>query len=79
MNSMNLTGRHVPFMIGVPSVTAKVLGIIPGPQYYLRQEYDTQNDKGEWIHVINEFQRSKDFIDRYWLDNLRISMPKVID
>jgi hypothetical protein len=73
MVEVNLTGSNVSFIPGLPSVKAKVLGVV-GSEYLLHQEYDTQNERGEWVHVIKEYQRDKWFIDRYWLDNLRLSM-----
>jgi hypothetical protein len=62
-----MIGYQVPFIIGVPSVRALVLGVI-GDDYLLHQEYDTQNDRGEWIHVVKEFQRPRQFIEDYWCD-----------
>lgn len=71
---MNLTGRSVSFIPGVPSVKATVLGVV-GDDYLLHHEYDTFNERGEWVHVIKEYQRDRWFIHTYWLDNLRLSMP----
>jgi len=64
---MNLIGQYVPYILGVPSVKALVLGVV-GDDYLLRQEYDTFNDRGEWVHVIKEYQRPVYFIDAYWCD-----------
>jgi hypothetical protein len=69
---MNLVGKDVSYIPGVPSIKATVLGTVHG-QYLLHQEYDTFNEKGEWVHVVKEFQRDKWFIDCYWLDNIRLS------
>jgi hypothetical protein len=65
---MTLVGLFVSYMLGVPSLKAKVLGVVSGNQYLLRQEYDTFNERGEWVHVIKQFQRDKWFIDSYHED-----------
>ena len=70
---ITMEGKFVSYMIGVPSLKALIIKTV-GDQYLLRQEYDTQNERGEWIHVIKEFQRDRWFIDTYWVDNLRLSM-----
>jgi hypothetical protein len=67
---MDLTGKYVPYMLGVPSVKALVLGTVRD-QYVLRQEYDTQNERGEWIHVIKDYYRPIYLIEMYWLDSFR--------
>jgi hypothetical protein len=65
----HLVGLFVSYMIGVPSLKAEVIGLTQDrSQYLLRQEYDTFNDRGEWVHVIKEFQRDKWFIDSYHED-----------
>lgn len=69
-----LVGESVSYMIGVPSLKATVLGTV-GKNYLLHQEYDTVNDNGENIHVTKEFQRNKNFIDAYWIDNTRLPLP----
>jgi hypothetical protein len=74
MAEVNLTGSRVSFIPGIPSVKAEVLGIVNGNQYLLHQEYDTFNERGEWVHVIKEYQRDKWFIDTYWADNIRLSV-----
>ena len=71
---MDLTGKYVPYMLGVPSVKALVIGTVRD-QYVLRQEYDTQNERGEWIHVIKDYYRPVYLINDYWLDNLRLPSP----
>lgn len=68
---MNLTSLFVPYIIGIPSTKAQVLGIINDDQYLLRHEYDTFNERGDWVHVIKEFQRDKWFIDTYYQDRVR--------
>jgi hypothetical protein len=68
VKGMNLTGLKVSYMIGVPSLKALVVGVVYGDQYLLRQEYDTFNERGEWVHVIKQFQRDKWFIDTYHED-----------
>jgi hypothetical protein len=65
-------GTMVPYIIGIPSVRAKVLGLV-GDNYVLRQEYETQDERGKWIHVKKDYYREKDFIDGYWLDTARLS------
>ena len=41
-------GTFVPFLLGMPSVKAQVLGLTPGiNQYVLLQEYFTQDKKGD--------------------------------
>jgi hypothetical protein len=60
-----------------------VIGIVSKDQYLLRQEYDTQDDRGVWIHVIKEFQRPKGFIENYhedqfddWCDTVGQPSPR---
>ena len=65
-------GTFVPYIIGVPSVKAEVLGIV-GDNYVLRQEYNTQNEKGEWEHVKKDYYREKGFIEGYWLDTIGLA------
>jgi hypothetical protein len=76
-------GLYVSYIIGVPSVKAMVIGIVLNDQYLLRQEYDTQDERGVWIHVTKEFQREKDFIESYhedqfdgWCATLRQPGPR---
>ena len=69
---LDLTGKYVSYMLGVPSVKALVMGTVRD-QYVLRQEYDKLNDNGEWIHVIKEYFRPIYLINMYWLDNFRLS------
>lgn len=69
-----LVGCYVSYMLGVPSLKAQVIGEV-GSNYLLHQEYDTQNERGEWVHVTKEFQRDKWFIESYWVDNSRLSLP----
>ena len=68
---MNITdipvGVRVPYIIGIPSVKAVVLGVVED-YYVLRQEYDTQDERGEWIHVEKYYYRDKGFINSYWFD-----------
>lgn len=64
---ISLVGTWVPYIIGVPSVKAYILGIIAG-NYVLKQEYMTQDEGGKWIHVKKEIYRDKKFIDAYWCD-----------
>lgn len=63
----HLVGYHVPFWIGIPSVTALVIGIV-GDSYVLQQDYDTHDERGEWIHVTKTYYRGREFINSYWLD-----------
>lgn len=68
----------VPFILGVPSVKAQVIGESgDGFCYVLHQEYDTQNDNGEWIHVTKNYYREKWFIESYWMDNAGASSGNV--
>ena len=60
-------GTAVPYIIGVPSVKAVILGVTGG-DYLLRQEYDRINEQGEWEHVIKEYQREIWFINSYQAD-----------
>jgi hypothetical protein len=63
-------GAMVPYIIGVPSVRAEVLGLV-GDNYVLRQEYDVINEEGILEHVKKDYYREKKFIDMYWADTLR--------
>jgi len=65
-----LVGLHVPYIIGIPSVRAEVLGLV-GENYVLRQEYDFLNEEGKWEHVKKDYYRDKKFIEGYWLDTFR--------
>jgi hypothetical protein len=65
---VDLTGEVVPYIIGIPSVKAGVLGIV-ADNYVLKQMYITQDEKGKWVHVEKEYYRSKRFIDDYWCDH----------
>jgi hypothetical protein len=67
---MIINGTFVPYIIGVPSVRAEVLGLV-GENYVLRQEYDIINEEGKWEHVKKDYYRDKKFIDGYWLDTVR--------
>jgi hypothetical protein len=60
-------GTFVPYIIGVPSVRAKVLGLV-GDNYVLLQEYDTIDEGGNEIHVKKEYYRDKTFVEMYWCD-----------
>ena len=64
-------GAFVPYIIGVPSVKAKVLGLV-GENYVLRQEYDVLNEEGEWEYVKKDYYRERKFIERYWADTIRL-------
>jgi hypothetical protein len=64
---VDLTGEQVPYITGIPSVKAWVLGVV-AENYVLKQEYMTQDERGKWVHVEKEYYRSKRFIDGYWLD-----------
>ncbi|MBW2645218.1 MAG: hypothetical protein JRE23_03380 [Deltaproteobacteria bacterium] len=63
-------GTFVPYIIGIPSVRAEVLGLV-GENYVLRQEYDFVNEEGKWEHVKKDYYRDKKFIEGYWLDTIR--------
>lgn len=63
-------GQRVPFLLGMPSVRATVIGEHEG-MYVLFQEYDTVNKQGEKIHVENTYYRSKWFIESYIRDLAR--------
>ena len=65
---MTLLNCMVPFIPGLPSIRARVVGVSPDDQYILFQEYDTQDKRGKWIHVKNYYYRDRHFIDSYWLD-----------
>jgi len=67
---MDLTGKAVPYILGVPSVKAIVLGKV-FDCYVLRQEYDLLNEQGEWEHVIKDYYRPIGFINDYWSDIIR--------
>ena len=60
-------GTVVPYILGIPSVRAEVVGM-SGDYYVLLQEYDTQNEQGEWVHVKKYYYRTKWFIESYWCD-----------
>jgi hypothetical protein len=60
-------GSHVPFLLGMPSVRARVIGVTE-TQYVLKQCYETQNYKGEWVDVVKYYQRDRYYIDAYWAD-----------
>jgi hypothetical protein len=63
-------GKFVPYIIGVPSVRALVIGLV-GDNYVLRQEYDVINEEGKWEHVKKDYYRNRRFIESYWLDTIR--------
>jgi hypothetical protein len=66
------TGTFVPYIIGIPSVRAEVLGLV-GENYVLRQEYDFLNEEGKWEHVKKDYYRDKKFIDGYCRDIIRLA------
>jgi hypothetical protein len=60
-------GTFVPYILGVPSVRAEVLGLV-GDNYVLLQEYDTIDEGGKEIHVKKEYYRDKRYVEMYWCD-----------
>ena len=70
-----MTGLFVPYILGVPSVRAEVIGEVDDC-YVLRQEYDLLNERGEWEHVIKDYYREKEYIRSYWIDVTGLPCPK---
>lgn len=69
---IDLIGYKVPYIIGITTVRARVIGVTEDDEnYVLVQEYDTQDERGVWIHVKKEYYRSKRFINDYWSDLIR--------
>jgi hypothetical protein len=68
-----LVGHMVSFQIGMPSVKAMVMDISKDGQYILQQDYQTKDNKGEWINVRKIYYRDRYLIDAYWADNARLS------
>ena len=66
-------GLFVPYIIGAPSVTAEVIGLV-GNNYVLIQEYDAINEEGVLEHVKKEYYRDRRFIEDYWTDTVRLSL-----
>jgi hypothetical protein len=60
-------GTFVPYILGVPSVRAEILGLV-GDNYVLLQEYDEQDERGVWIHVKKEYYRNQTYVEMYWCD-----------
>lgn len=59
-------GTFTPFMVGLDTVKAEVIGLVrDGEQYMLYQQYETQNDHGKWVMIRRYFQR-----DRYTIEGL---------
>jgi len=67
-------GKFVPFLLGMPSVRAKVIGVV-GKCYVLHQCYETQNQKGAWIIVDKIYYRDRHFIESYWADTIGLPLP----
>jgi hypothetical protein len=65
-------GTFVPYILGIPSVKAEVMGLV-GDNYVLLQEYDKIDEGGEEIHVKKYYYRNQWFIESYWNDTLRYS------
>jgi hypothetical protein len=61
----------VPYIIGVPSVRAKVMGLV-GDNYVLLQEYNTIDEGGNKVHVKKYYYRNQWFIESYWADTFRL-------
>jgi hypothetical protein len=60
-------GTFVPYIIGVPSVRAKVVGLV-GDNYVLLQEYDILDEGGNRVHVKKHYYRNRWLIESYWVD-----------
>ena len=65
-----MIGRLVPFLLGMPSVKARVIGKTKNDQYVLFQQYTTQNSRGEWIDVEKTYYRDCYYIRDYWSDTV---------
>lgn len=64
-----MIGRSVPFLLGLPSITAVVIAETDHGQYKLQQDFDTQDERGRWIHVTNYYYRDREFIDVYYQES----------
>lgn len=63
-------GTAVPFIIGVPSVRAVVIGVSEFNQYILQHDYTILNERGEVEDVRKIYYRDCWFIEAYLRDCL---------